>query len=224
MKLRCPYCKQQVGPRPDPKCPHCGRIMNVPGPLRKPRPRKRPVRRTVDAQGGEGAGRPPLASLLGGRRPANLLFILAVMAVVGGMLVSRAYRHERSGSPLRVPENVAEREVDVLQTALERFREDCGRYPAEREGLKALLGNPGVAGWDGPYITLLHKDPWGSPYFYKNSKGILSVFSAGPDTTPSTADDVLPDPPLLQNPPQRSPSTTHDVGVDTARLCCHHAA
>jgi hypothetical protein len=28
---------------------------------------------------------------------------------------------------------------------------DCGRYPSEEEGLAALLTNPGVAGWRGPY-------------------------------------------------------------------------
>ena len=33
-----------------------------------------------------------------------------------------------------------------------RFTLDCGRYPTEQEGLKALLVDPGVQGWKGPYL------------------------------------------------------------------------
>src|SRR5277367_4723802 len=36
--------------------------------------------------------------------------------------------------------------------ALEEYRLDCGEYPNPRIGLQALLTNPGVKGWNGPYF------------------------------------------------------------------------
>ena len=48
------------------------------------------------------------------------------------------------------------RNVDSLRHELlvqvGRFTLDCGRYPTEREGLHALLVNPGLDGWRGPYL------------------------------------------------------------------------
>lgn len=36
--------------------------------------------------------------------------------------------------------------------ALEGFKQDIGRYPTESEGLRALVVNPGIIGWHGPYL------------------------------------------------------------------------
>jgi hypothetical protein len=40
---------------------------------------------------------------------------------------------------------------DTIAEALALFFTDCGRYPTEEEGLAALLANPGITGWQGPY-------------------------------------------------------------------------
>jgi hypothetical protein len=39
----------------------------------------------------------------------------------------------------------------LIGYALASFARDCGRYPTFDEGLMALLTNPGVKGWSGPY-------------------------------------------------------------------------
>ena len=41
----------------------------------------------------------------------------------------------------------------VLESALDSYREDVGRYPTAQQGLQALLIDPGVPGWAGPYAT-----------------------------------------------------------------------
>jgi len=38
------------------------------------------------------------------------------------------------------------------KTGLSGFRSDCGRAPTEKEGLKALIDNPGLKCWGGPYL------------------------------------------------------------------------
>lgn len=48
-----------------------------------------------------------------------------------------------------LPAERAER--NEIVSALEVFRKDTGRYPTVREGLQALLRNPGVEDWRGPY-------------------------------------------------------------------------
>jgi len=175
--------------------------MGVPGPLRvprrseaktgKPRPRKRKadlselrVRRDRE--------RARLPSFVLGRKPSHLLFILTVMAVIGGMLIRKAARPARQ-APRIVPESVAEREVDVLRIASERFRTDCRRYPTTQEGLDALLHDPGLPGWRGPYIKLLRPDPWKTPYVYKEENGLITLLSCGPDRLDGTEDDIIPE-------------------------------
>jgi len=61
-------------------------------------------------------------------------------------------------------------QVAELSTALELFQRDCHRYPTSKEGLQALISNPGITAWRGPYLksatTLI--DPWGRPYIYRH--------------------------------------------------------
>lgn len=38
-----------------------------------------------------------------------------------------------------------------ITEALRVFHIDCGRFPTEAEGLAALLSDPGIPGWQGPY-------------------------------------------------------------------------
>lgn len=40
---------------------------------------------------------------------------------------------------------------NTIAEALALFYADCGRYPTEEEGLGALLRNPGLDAWRGPY-------------------------------------------------------------------------
>ena len=60
-------------------------------------------------------------------------------------------------------------QMGQIETGLDLFRLDAGRYPTTQEGLDALLRGPaGVARWSGPYVkgpeTLT--DPWGNRFDY----------------------------------------------------------
>jgi general secretion pathway protein G len=195
MRFRCPYCKHEFGPEAQPKCPRCGRVMSVPGPFRKPRPWKQTAlgrhagrsERNRELEGG-------VTDFLSRRKPSQLIIVLGVLVVVGALLLARVgslYQPDRK----RTPELVAMRELDAMRVALERFRRDCGRYPSTDEGLEALIKNPGAAGWDGHYVTVLKPDPWRQRYHYELVEGRPRLFSSGPDKTPGTPDDLAPEPP-----------------------------
>jgi general secretion pathway protein G len=56
--------------------------------------------------------------------------------------------------------------------ALDRFEVDCGRFPTAGEGLSALVQNPGIAGWKGPYWEEGFPDRWGGTWRYENTRGL----------------------------------------------------
>jgi general secretion pathway protein G len=81
--------------------------------------------------------------------------------------------------------------ISNLRLAVDLYAKDCGKIPTEAEGLKALLTNPGVPAWEGPYIRggKIPKDPWGNAFRYTVSSNDFLICSAGPDLKFDTADD-----------------------------------
>jgi general secretion pathway protein G len=127
------------------------------------------------------------------RNPKFYFGVIAVLVLVGGALFNAtdsAARRQQESPGLRTL-----RHLDVLAEALGRYRFHVGSFPTEEQGLAALVRDPLAPKWDGPYINLLRKDPWETPFVYKPGGAALPVLlSCGPDRTPGTADDLLPDP------------------------------
>jgi len=120
--------------------------------------------------------------------------ILLFLLLIGGLLVGRAKRMSPPGeAPRLTREARAARELYALRVALERFRDDTGRYPGDEEGLKALVVNPGVPGWNGNYVNVVRPDPWRTPYHYALTPDGPVLRSCGPDRQSLTEDDLLPD-------------------------------
>lgn len=75
--------------------------------------------------------------------------------------------------------------VGSLAEAVEHYKLDCGTYPSVEEGLKALVSDPGVNGWHGPYISEVTLDPWGLPYLYlRSADSKPEIVSYGADRKP----------------------------------------
>ena len=80
-------------------------------------------------------------------------------------------------------------QIETFRMSLQSYYMDCGNYPTEFQGLKALWEKPVIAPvpprWDGPYLDrVLPKDPWGTDYLYKNpgEKNLpFSIISLGAD-------------------------------------------
>ena len=112
----------------------------------------------------------------------TLVELIVVMVIIG-MLAALVF-------PRLIPkvgkgkQSAAKAQIELLGQALDQFRLDTGRYPTTSEGLSVLVTNPGVPGWDGPYLKkAVPNDPWGRAYSYESpgSHGDYDLLSFGAD-------------------------------------------
>ena len=195
MIYRCPYCKQEFGTQPLAHCPGCGKVMRVP--VRQPPEKRRAKIRALNRIEREYAQKraelqAPVPPTLF-RNPKFYLGVMVLLALIGASLFNATDRvAERMKE---APYLKALRHLDVLAEALGRYRFHTGAFPDAEQGLAALVRDPHVPKWDGPYINLLRKDPWETPFVYAPStNGLPALFSCGPDKAPGTPDDLRPDP------------------------------
>ncbi len=109
-----------------------------------------------------------------------VVIILGLLAaIVGPRLFGRIGQSKREA---------ARTQLAILETALDQFRLDTGRYPTTQEGLQALQVNPGnLNGWAGPYLKKdVPRDPWGNAYQYKSpgDHGEYDLWTFGADNAP----------------------------------------
>ena len=120
----------------------------------------------------------------------EVLLVVVIIAVLAGMLVTRLSGRSQEARITRAKADIR----GQLSLALDLFEQDVGRYPTTEEGLKALVEDPGIPGWKGPYLKGgLKPDPWGTDYSYSlNSEdlGQYVLASAGPDRQLGNNDDI----------------------------------
>jgi general secretion pathway protein G len=119
------------------------------------------------------------------QRGFTLVEMLVVVAIVGLLLTLVGPKIMKGlGTGQR---GAAKAQIELLGQALDTFRLDVGRYPTTQEGLSALITNPGVEKWDGPYLkkNAIPGDPWKKPYTYQcpGTHGEYDLYSYGPDGT-----------------------------------------
>jgi general secretion pathway protein G len=119
------------------------------------------------------------------QRGFTLIEIIVVVTIVG-LLLALVGPKIISGLG-KGQQGAAKAQVELLGQTLDAFRLDVGRYPTTQEGLSALITNPGITNWDGPYIKKneIPKDPWGKPYVYQcpGTHGEYDLYSYGADGT-----------------------------------------
>ena len=121
----------------------------------------------------------------------ELMLVMVILATLAMLVVPRF-----AGRAEQAKVTGARTDIANIETALDTFELDCGRYPSNEEGLRALLEQPsGAAGWKGPYLKRgTPKDPWLNPYVYRcpgqhNTNG-FDLSSLGPDGQEGGADDI----------------------------------
>jgi general secretion pathway protein G len=111
----------------------------------------------------------------------ELLVVLAIIALLVGVVAPRVIQYLGKAKT-----DTARTQLHNVMTALNLYRLDAGNYPAQAEGLGALITKPASAAiWTGPYLQnekgLL--DPWGEPFQYRlpGQHGEYDLFSYGAD-------------------------------------------
>jgi general secretion pathway protein G len=112
----------------------------------------------------------------------EMLVVMVILALLAALVGPRIFPKLGKGR-----QSAAKAQIELLGQALDHYRLDVGRLPTTQEGLKALMVNPGVEKWDGPYLRKdLPNDPWGKPYQYQSpgTHGEYDLFSYGRDGSP----------------------------------------
>ena len=120
----------------------------------------------------------------------TLVEMLVVLAIIG--MISALVGPQVMSYLGRAKTDTARVAIENLETALDLYRLDVGRYPTEREGLVALVERPsGNDSWNGPYIKkkTVPADPWGRPFVYRSPgrNGAYDLYSRGPDNVDEAA-------------------------------------
>ena len=110
----------------------------------------------------------------------EMLVVLVLMAMLAGLVGPRLFQKVGSSKV-----KIAQSQIELLNSALDTYRLDIGRYPTTEQGLKALRREPeGIRNWDGPYIAKdVPLDPWEVPYYYKSpgADGPFALYTFGLD-------------------------------------------
>ncbi len=97
----------------------------------------------------------------------SLVELLVVLAIIG--MIATMVTPQVLGYLGRAKADTARIQVKNIAQALELYYLDNNAYPAEQQGLNALVVSTGPA-WRGPYIrdTKGLTDPWGQAYLYRS--------------------------------------------------------
>ncbi|HTG44627.1 MAG TPA: type II secretion system major pseudopilin GspG [Verrucomicrobiae bacterium] len=140
----------------------------------------------------------------GGFTLIEVLLVIVIILMLAGALVVFVLPQQEGAE-----KNTTKLMLQNVETALDTFRLNMGRYPTTEQGLDALLTKPTFENeklgekWNGPYLKPGTKleDPWGNKLRYeladtsagddttKNAPR-YKLLSVGPDGQPDTADDI----------------------------------
>ena len=120
------------------------------------------------------------------RKAFTLVELLVVILIISMLAAFVAPRMFRGLGKAR--KDIARAKMAIIEDSLARFYIHCGRYPADSEGLEALLVAPADVEdkWNGPYLKRSELlDPWNNPYIYVSegiyNPGSFDLISYGAD-------------------------------------------
>ncbi len=109
----------------------------------------------------------------------ELLVVMVIIGLIAALVGPRLFPKLGKGK-----QAAAKAQIELLGQGLDQFRLDVGRYPTTQEGINALMTDPGLEQWEGPYLKKeLPVDPWGRAYQYQQpgTHGEYDLYSFGAD-------------------------------------------
>lgn len=121
----------------------------------------------------------------------ELLVVIIILAILAAVVLPRVIGRTEDAKIAGAITTITN-----FSNQLEVYNADTGTFPTGDQGLNALVVNPGLPKWNGPYLRNVEKvpnDPWGNPFVFKqpgeNGRD-YDIISAGPDGQLGTSDDI----------------------------------
>jgi general secretion pathway protein G len=111
----------------------------------------------------------------------ELLVVLVILGLLAAFAAPQVLKYLG-----RAKTDAARAQVQNIASILDVYRLEIGSYPDQKDGLDALLEQPGdVPRWNGPYVKRRDAliDPWGQMYVYRvpGEHGDYDLYSLGAD-------------------------------------------
>ncbi|MBN2308080.1 MAG: type II secretion system major pseudopilin GspG [Candidatus Hydrogenedentes bacterium] len=101
-------------------------------------------------------------------RGFTMLELMVVLIIIA--LLATAITPYVVGRSDEAKQTKAKADVAMIESLLDQYYLDMGRYPSTEEGLRVLFYEPDedVDKWKGPYSKKpIPPDPWDNPYYYE---------------------------------------------------------
>jgi general secretion pathway protein G len=110
----------------------------------------------------------------------EVMVVVVILGILAAIIVPKIMSRPEQARMVKVKQDIL-----AVESALDLYKLDNGRYPTTDQGLQALVTKPGVdpipRNWksDG-YLQELPVDPWGEAYQYISDNDKAKIFSYGP--------------------------------------------
>jgi len=110
----------------------------------------------------------------------EVMVVVVILGILAAIIVPKIMSRPEQARKVKVKQDIL-----AIQSALDLYKLDSGRYPTTDQGLQALVTKPTTPpvprNWksDG-YLQDIPMDPWGEKYQYLNDDEKVRIFSFGP--------------------------------------------
>jgi len=119
----------------------------------------------------------------------EIMVVVVILGILAAIVVPKVINKPDQARVVR-----AKQDINAIQSALDLYRLDNGRYPSTEQGLNALVTKPTATPIPQNWHQYLHEkpiDPWGNAYHYLNPgvHGEVDIFTYGPTGQPGGRGD-----------------------------------